>query len=259
MRDKIPGRGPRPLSGMPQWLFCLVTLFGFGGLAHYSCGEDPPVTLSLKTIGVGNGDFSGIFIQSEGMDEPAPLRFSPYHRSEPILYEGPATLIFFREIPDSAGLSAPIRNVVATYTINPYLPIEELLLFFLLRREAGGYHEPTYQVFGMDDGYKAFPGNSAVIFNATGKRLLGRINRVEKVFEPGISSAFPFKKKSLYAAFALQTRDGPKLVFENTLEFSEDQRVILVLRPPSRPRSMRIHSYQITEQLESGWGEPGGD
>ena len=57
-------------------------------------------------------------------------------------------------------------------------------------------------------------------------------------------------QEGISSAFAISTKDGPKLVFENNLDYSEQYRVILMLAPPRRQSSIRIQAYSIPEFVE---------
>ncbi len=208
--------------------------------------ETPTVEISIKTMAIGRGDFDGVLLQAEEDAEPTALTFSRYH---PIEYEGPVPLVFFRQSPNPDPEEPPIRTPVATFPLSLESPVEDLLLFFLPLPEPDPDTGFPFRVFGMDDSFAAFPRDSAIIFNATGAVLYGRVNRQEQVFRAGASEAFPIGR-DFDAAFAVETRDGPKLVFENVIEFSEDLRAIIMLRPPHRARSIRIVSYNIIERLD---------
>lgn len=211
--------------------------------------EPPTVEITIKTMAIGRGDFDGVLLQAEEDADPVALSFSRYRRSDPVEYKGTVPLVFFRQTPNPNPEEPPVRTPVATYSMNPDNPVEDLLLFFLPLPEPDPATGFPFKVFGMDDSLAAFPRDSAIIFNATGALLYGRVNGDEQVFRAGASQAFPLGR-DFDAAFAVETRDGPKLVFENVLQFSEDLRAIVMLRPPNRARSIRIVSYNIIERLD---------
>lgn len=241
----------RDYTGRWRLLALAVALLAAGGTALSGRDQEPEVAVQLKVMRIGRGDFSGIFVQPSERGEPQELSFSRHRRSQAIQYTGPGRIVFFRFAPPPEPDAPPLRLPVAVFEIDLENPVRELLLFFLPvpnpeQRKAG---EPLFQLFGMDDSFEAFPRDTAIIFNATGATLYGQVNRRNQVFSAGASKPFALNR-DFNAAFAVETRDGPRLVFENTLEFSEDLRAIVMLRPPSRARSIRIESYNILERLD---------
>lgn len=232
----------------------LLAIFSFCCLsaimvAQPAAEDVPEVEMEVKVMSIGRGGFDGILLQSRDQEEPLLMRFSRYRRSEPIRYVGAPDLVFFRLEPSGDPESPWRRRAVASFAVDAGRPVRDLLLFFLPLPEPDADTGMVFQVFGMDDSFEAFPRDTAIIFNATGATLYGQVNRRSHIFGAGASGAFSLNR-DFNAAFAIETRDGPRLVFENTLEFSEDLRAIVMLRPPRRARSIRIVSYNIIERLD---------
>ena len=223
----------------------------------------PTVSVTLKTLSIGRGSFSGILVQAEEGEDPVPLTFSRYQRSAPIEYEGPAEIVFFRQSANPVPDQPPVRTPVGVVSMDPANPVEEALVIFLplSPEEAGGpvvsplgqglqpQYTPQFKLWVMDDSLEAFPRDSLMVFNATGARLFGSVIGQEMLIPAGATGPFDIGR-NFRAAFAIETQDGPKLVFENVLEFSGEKRVIFMLRPPKRRGSLRIQAYAITENLE---------
>lgn len=105
----------------------------------------------------------------------------------------------------------------------------------------------------MDDSLDAFPQDSVLAFNASGVQLLARMGKENLRIVQGANTPISYERflnKQMEVAFAVETEDGPKMVFENLLEFSDDHRIILMLGPPLRPGSMRMMVYSIPQFLE---------
>lgn len=187
-------------------------------------------------------------MQAKEKEEPVVMSFSQYRRSATVEYKGPTPLVFFRQAPNPDPTLPPLRIPVATWAIAPNSRVKEALLFFLplAQPEADG---SLFRIYAMDDSYAAFPRETLMIFNATGARLFGAVVGKEMVFEAGATGPFELNRNTR-AAFAVETRDGPKMVYENVLEFAGENRVIFMLRPPKRAGSLRIEAYNIIESLD---------
>ena len=51
-------------------------------------------------------------------------------------------------------------------------------------------------------------------------------------------------------AFLVETRAGPRFVFEKDLQYAENRRVILLLEPPRRRGSYKIQATNLIEVVE---------
>jgi len=258
-----------PLKTLPPSLWLLASglwlLPATPGSAQVDEAEAiPTVSVTLKTLSIGRGNFSGILVQAEEGEDPVPLTFSRYVRGAPVEYEGPADIVFFRQQPNPVPDLPPVRTPVGVVSMDPNNPVEEALVIFypISAEEAGGarpapigqdlvaQYTPQFKIWVMDDSLEAFPRDSLMVFNATGARLFGSVIGREMVIPAGATGPFGIGR-NFTAAFAIETQDGPKLVYENVLEFSGEKRVIFMLRPPKRRGSLRIQAYAITENLEN--------
>jgi hypothetical protein len=228
-------------------IFLVLSIQAFS-LSVVGAQDDPvdnTVSIVFKTMSVGSGSYDDIYVQSSVDAEPTLLTFNRYNRSKLVTYKGTLPIVFFRLKPNPIQESPPIRIPVARFNMNPDKPIKDLLLF-IFKNPKSGSNNAEFILYGMDDSKKAFPNNSIVIFNASGIKLHGVIHKEHAEFDLGASK--PFKlSKSVYAAFAVKIEDSIRYVYENTLGFSEDTRVIIMVRPPARERSIRFECYQITE------------
>lgn len=213
-------------------------------------------SISFSTLRVGEGSFGDIRYFSSEAEISEPLDFRLVQRSGPYSYSGPREMVFVREVP------APNAGNPEGFTYQPLARINipkgwnEVLFFFEeLEPDAAARNGGLpYKVHMMDDSLSAFPVGSIVVFNACGARLAGKVGDKRARFNEGPAEAIDFSKAkngALTTAFAVETADGPKLVFENRLEFSENYRVILMLAPPRRTGSIRIQVYNIPQFVEA--------
>ncbi len=210
------------------------------------------VSLQLSFLKIGNGSFEGIKVETQP-GEVTELSLSRTRISEPIDYSGPNPIIFFREIP-APTLDDP--NAVRREPLAQYLApttVKEGLLFF--REKQPTSTEPwLYEVYGMDFSLKAFPEDSLVTVNSTNFKLIGRLGKEGVSINEGANSAISYKqfiKDQFPVGFALETADGPKILFEKNMEFTENYRIILVLAPPRREGSIRLQVYSIPDLLRT--------
>lgn len=210
--------------------------------------EEPTRTISFWAYRVGSGNWSGIRFESR-TGEVDTLSLGKFMKGRVHEYEGPARLVFFREVP------APTPNepdrVERSPVAQALLPagLEEAILVFTSSK---GETAEEFRIHVIDGG-PAFPANSIRVFNATGVRLAGKVGRENKYFNPGPSEAFslePFLERSIPVAFLVETREGPKFVFEKALEYAENRRVILLLEPPRRKGSYKIQATNLIERVE---------
>lgn len=213
-------------------------------------------TISFSTLRVGKGSFEDIRYFSREAKISEPLDFRLVQRSGPYSYSGPREMVFVKELP--APNEGNPEGVTYQTLARANIPKgwDEVLFFFeeLDPDEADRNGGLPYKVHMMDDSLSAFPVGSLVVFNACGAKLVGQVGGERARFNEGPAKAIDFSKiegGALTTAFAVETADGPKLVFENRLEFSENYRVILMLAPPRRTGSIRIQVYNIPQFVEA--------
>lgn len=223
-----------------------------GWAAGLAAQEEESVSFDFRVFRVGNADVEGVQYLPSPIEEPRELSFLRYRRS-PVTYEyrGPNPVTFFRTVPDPTpeDPAATRREPVGQLAIDP--SIKEALVFFITNRLHGrAPNEPEMYVMAMDDSESGFPPETMIIFNATGARLASRIAGNDSWLGYGPSRAFSMRKfieEAVPVAFAIESREGPLIVYENDFRFTSDERVIMLLEPPRRPRSIRIQTRLIVD------------
>lgn len=213
------------------------------------------VSISFSTLKVGEGNFDQIHYLIGESETSAPLEFKRVRRSGPYSYFGPREMQFIREVPTPTPEDPMATTLKLLARVNIPKGWRDVLFFFeeLNQKEDANNVDLPYRVHMMNDSLKAFPAGSLVVFNATGRPLLGSIGGVQNLYKAGPAQQVDFSHQSeegISSAFAIKTIDGPKLVFENSLDYSEQYRVILMLAPPRRQSSIRIQVYSIPEFVE---------
>jgi len=229
----------------------LLATPGASGAAE-ATPETGPARLDFATLKIGREEFEGIRYAPSPEAASEPLDFRLVQRSGPYPYRGPREIVFFRERP-AATPEAPDaveRTPVARTTV-PREWRRALFFFDRIEGEADRKNRLPYRVHAMDDSLEAFPRESVVAFNATGRTLHGRLGDRRLKLPPGPSEAIPFGAADggLPAGFAVKTPDGPRVVFEHRLDFSGAYRIILMLAPPRREQSIRISVYHIPQYI----------
>ncbi|MEO0795348.1 MAG: hypothetical protein AAFX93_09310 [Verrucomicrobiota bacterium] len=230
---------------------CLFILWGTG-VALFAQEERPQtIALQFSVLPLGKGNFHKIKVESEpGL--VTELSFSNLNRSETINYHGPNPIRFFREkpAPTESDPKATKRVVVATYDLSERWD-DALLMFKSLPTKNEQKHEFT--VLGIDDSPGSFPRGSIIAINATNIQLIARMGKERLVIPPGPSPAFsflPYHEDPLLISIATDSKDGPKLLFENSLTFAPDSRVLLIMKPPRKKGSLLLKVYSISEIVD---------
>lgn len=236
---------------------CLLLLFAcLSSHALNAEGEaESRTSISFSTLLLGKDDFEDIrFFQGQN-NISAPLEFRLVQRCGPYTYSGPREMVFVREIPAPTDEEPEAVAYEPVARVNIPKGWDEVLFFFeeLAPGEVDKEGKLPFKVHMMDDSLSAFPAGSLVVFNACGVPMAGKVGKERARFAPGPAEAINFsntRDSVLTAAFAIETADGQKLVFENRLEFSENYRIILMLAPPRRAGSIRIQVYNIPQFIE---------
>lgn len=241
-----------PAQGFRLCRDAIVRFFPWVFLVTIVNGQVPDEatrSLSFWAYRVGNGNWSNIHFETSN-GETDTLSLGKFMKGRIHQYEGPAQLIFFREQPEPLPEDPDhMARIPIAFSQIPS-GIQEAILIFTAA-PAGSKGE--FSIHLVDADPSAFPANSIRVFNATGVRLAGRVGNENKYFEPGISSSVslnPFLEQSLPVAFLVETSEGPKFVFEKTLEYAVNRRVILLLEPPRRKGSYKIQATNLIEIVD---------
>lgn len=209
-----------------------------------SVDPEQTVEFNFSALSVGAGDFSNIYYMAPD-ESIVKIEMSRYRRSAVYSYRGPENMTFYSRSFDADG--EPVLEPVGT--VDASKNYEQALIFFT--KPNNNLDPLPYTIFLANDDAESFPANTIRVFNGTGVRLFGRVNDIDRSFEFGISDAIPWPMQSesgrFRVGFAVETRDGPRIVFQNQLEYSVGNRVILMLEPPRRPGSIRIQAFSISE------------
>lgn len=212
---------------------------------------EPSRSIEFWAYRVGTGNWSDIKFEN-GEGEVATLQLGKTVKGPIYEYRGPSQLKFFRNI--SAPTATDPHNLTRRTIAQAVIPsgLENGILIFTANRtdpESGR----EFQVYLVNADPEKFPVNSLRVFNATGVRLAGKVGRESLFFESGASEAFdfsPFLEKGIPVAFLVETRQGPRFVYEKHLPYRENRRVILLLEPPRRRGSYKIRATNLIEAVE---------
>ena len=203
-------------------------------------------TIQFSVMRIGRGDFKNIAVAPRYCDA-SELSFSRGRRSPTFTYQGPNPITFIRT--DAAGEPTPIAQANIPDTV------QHALLFFRPKPEPVPDNSWAYSIEVMDDSVQAFPNNSLILFNATGQQLQGKVEAHIHALALGPSQPIRLpgnaRARATMISIAINTRDGPKLAFQNTLQFPHNHRHILMLAPPPRTGSLQISAYIIQQAIDT--------
>jgi hypothetical protein len=226
----------------------LLVCFCFGVSGSAQTNTEPTRDISFWAYRVGNGNWTDIMFEARA-GETDTLSLGKFMKGRVHEYTGQARLTFFRERPEPtpADPNRVVRDPVAQ-TVIPDGIYEAILIFTASPQDTAS----EFTVYLIDGG-SGFPSDSIRVFNATGVTLAGKVGTQNRYFNPGPSEPFslePFFNKGIPVAFLVETREGPKFVFEKDLEYAKDRRVILLLEPPRRKGSYKIQATNLIERVE---------
>ena len=240
------------MAGRITDLILLVTLAGFPGFGLVAQQADEPTrSIEFWVYRVGSGNWSGIMFE-HGDKEVDTLQLGKFMKGPIYAYQGPARLKFFREI-SAPTIDNPhnIARIVIAQVVIPAGVGKGILIFTPSGVNPDSNQE--FQVYLIDADRNDFPENSLLVFNATGVLLAGKVGKDTKYFQAGPSEAFSlssFMDEGIPVAFLVETRAGPRFVFEKDLQYAENRRVILLLEPPRRRGSYKIQATNLIEVVE---------
>jgi len=212
-------------------------------------GAGEGAALVFRVFFIGSVKPIGLKVET-APDEVASIEFQNYRRSAPYEYNGKQPIVFFREIvhADNTVTRLPVA------TVHLFDSAREHLLFFvpiINKKESG----KEFQLFSINDSFAAFPIESLVVFNATTKNMIGRVGKENIAFPHGFSKVFSMRdyydaEENLFfipVGFAVESKEGPQIVFTNTFEFHPGNRIILILNSPNRPGSHRLKVNKLID------------
>lgn len=204
----------------------------------------------FKVFALERRTIDGLFYDVGGV--ATPLEFKKKRRSDTYEYKGPELMVFFRMGVDTEG--EPIRIPVGSVTVPS--GVSEPLFFFIPTKDSTE-ERPVYRISWIDDSLSAFPYGEVMVFNASGVELAAKIGEDQLMMAYGPSKKWPVQELvrssrdpwvSLF--FAAEVRpDEYELVYRNTVQFAENSRTIVILRPPRRPRSIKIETYLLEDYI----------
>ena len=219
--------------------------------------EAPPtVERDFRVFAVERKPIDGVFVtDADGAD--VELVFERKYRSEVYTYKGPPTMVFFRRSTGPEG--AVVRTPVATAAIPA--EVKEPLIFFMdapqteATDDAPATRQREFNLVWIDDSLQSFPYGTVRVLNACGAPLKGKIG--PEAVSLGYETTPPLPTSRLRSGgsgwvnigFAVKVQDEYELVYRNDVQFDDAARSILVLRPPRRPRSLRVDTYLIEEYM----------
>ncbi len=215
----------------------------------FAADAEKESALVFRVFALSNVKPGGIKVET-GPDKVETIEFQSYRRSVAYEYRGLQPLVFFRE---TIGLD----NVITRYpiaTVNASDGMAESLLIFV-PTTSSMQDQGEFTVFPLDDSITSFSSNRLIVFNATSVELIGRVGEENTRFAPGYSKVFDIRDYYIAeedlirvpVGFARVTKEGPQIAFTNTFDFHPEQRVILIIQPPSRPGSHRIRVNKLTD------------
>lgn len=194
----------------------------------------------------GELDWSGLGYQASAT-ERIPLTFSYQSRLRLLTAKG-GELVFTRQKPDpKTGL--PV-NVPVARAAWPAGVRRALLVFRPLATPAADGME--FEVAAFDDDMKTFPADAVRVLNLTHATLLGRLGHVTLSIHPGASPVYALNDIKLPdggipIGLALNTPDGPSMLYLAPLEPLANGRSLVVVFPPKYPNTLNVRVTTISE------------
>lgn len=231
-----------------HWLLMLLCAASLAAQDGEDLDEEELLEFDFKVYAVDRNPIEGLHYDLEG--QAVPIEFKKKRRSDPYHYKGPKLVTFFKQDVNEEG--EPVRVPIASVAMTPG---NREPLFFFLPVTKPNENGPKYSVSVIDDSTRAFPYGSVMIFNASGAELAGKVGDRQLMLPYGPTEPMPMSRLResrrdpwINFFFAAEVaEDEYELVFRNAILFRDDGRTILVLRPPRRPRSIKIYTYLLEE------------
>ena len=232
----------------------LIYLLGWSSLVAETAVEDevePLPERTLVTYARGNGDYRGLFFESEpGLFEP--LRVLRGSRAAPVKYSGTEVFKIFRrestEDPENPWVYYPVASTLIRAE-------EDSFLLLITPRRGGGREkrildEPEFNIAVIPELRDVLdPGNIA-FFNGTNAQLFGLLGDRKILLDPGLSQPYYIGEfppnEGVLVGLTVRYEDSLRPVFQNHLHFSEDSRYLIVLLPPDEKGSYKLVAFRLS-------------
>lgn len=172
---------------------------------------------------------------------PRLLSFSAGGSIEKYEYVGPETITFFDYIgnPGSDDFQM-IPKATARIPSN----VNDAVFFFLPNHEGSNL---PYRVYVFNNTERAFPYQSAVVFNMSGRSLL--MNQGNRMVSIGAGPMAPLGIRNGQGVFQFYYEVGSRRVriFDRTIRCGEHERLIIVILPPRNPKTTEVPIYILRE------------
>lgn len=234
----------------------LISILSILATTEYLPADDSEtIQLNFKVFGIGKDSYDGLYYINKS--RYTPVNFHKTSRSvSSYKYEGLSPITFFVKNPDFLSDDPDSTPYLPVASCNVSEPIQQCLIIFVANPENRNVSdaERTFKLFGLDDSTSFFGHNSMVILNATGAQLFGKVNHNKMILPVGLSQPIQYSTKSntqsaTTIAFALETKDGIRLVMSNDVKLPSDRRIVLILEPPKQVGSMRISARMLSESI----------
>lgn len=224
----------------------IILIIALSGQPSDAFGQTqrPTIELEFKIAPIGQTDWSNIQYEAEpGVFED--LTFYHHRRStKTYKYRGEQPLIFYRLKKETQTHSEHLVSRTPIASIEIKKSMKEILLLF--RKTASDQKKPeALKIYLVKDDHRSFPPNTFKLFNGTQATLYGKIGALKTEIHLGATAPIHFSDfidEKADITLAVQTEEGPRLVFDNTLEFEENSRALILLTPPKRKHSLRLQS-----------------
>lgn len=200
-------------------------------------------TVQVTFAVFANGLPNGVMYIPDPNEKPVTLQFFSSDRSREYQYTGSNPLVFFREVegpPDPLRSNAPrIQRVPVGYVS---VPGGMRNAFFLFTPDGiwGPNTIPRFNVSVFDDGLRSFPAGHAIILNATGRTLFGKIGETEIGIGPGMSPPVQIDAEEFTVdVFGYEDGEATQVYFDRVL-LGASQRVTILLLPSNRSGKPRV-------------------
>lgn len=202
-------------------------------LAQQQGADNAQVNVTFSVFTMNAAGLDRIFYM-DSRQTPQQLRFRAGSKSQAYEYSGSDTITFF----DYMGTVGQ-KDFQAMPKATAKIPRgAEKLIFFFFPNSAGS--NMPFRVFVFDDSERAFPYQSAVVFNLSGRNLLmNQGNRLQAIRQGPMA---PLGLRNGEGRFQFYYEvDGKRFLSLNEVyRCSPRERIIIILLPPARPTSSQV-------------------